>query len=86
MFLSAHEPSSLEALKQTLRARIQARLAHVRVELPVADGEVLATLYREGEVVDRADHDDTVVVTVRLPRAAVGRLRGRAGVLVQEVA
>lgn len=85
VFVSALEPESLTPLKETLKARMRARLAKMRVRMPAADGETLARLYREGEVVGRLDEDGTVVVTVRLPGAEVGRLEGRADIEIQEV-
>jgi GTPase len=86
VFVSALHTDSLSALRDTLRARTRARLAHVEVRLPAADGEALAALYREGEVLHRAEEDGALVVSARLPRALVGWLRGRAQVVVQEVA
>jgi GTPase len=86
VFVSALQAETLEALRDTLRARTRARLAHVEVRLPAADGEMLAALYREGEVIHRVDRDGTILVTARLPWALVGRLRGRAEVEVREVA
>ena len=55
VFVSAHQPETLEALKETLRARIRNRLARVAIRIPVMDGEAIATVYREGEVIDRVD-------------------------------
>ncbi len=86
VFVSAFDQKSLDALRDTIRARLVARLAHVLVEVPVADGETIATLYREGEVVDRVDGDVTVALTARVPVALVGRLSQREGVHVEEVA
>ncbi|HSM62269.1 MAG TPA: GTPase HflX [Longimicrobiales bacterium] len=77
VFVSALNPDSLVDLKETLRARMRARLAQVVVRLPATDGEGLASLYREGEVLHRVDEDGTVAVTVRLPRAFLGKLAGR---------
>jgi GTP-binding protein HflX len=86
VFVSAHDQSTLDALRETLRARLQARLAHVRVRVPVADGEAIAALYREAEVTDRHDDDSMVSFTARVPAALLGRLTGREGVIVEEVA
>jgi len=86
VFVSALDAGSLEALRDTLRARTRARLAHVEVRLPAADGELLAALYREGEVIRRADENGSVLVVARVPWAMVGRLRSRAQVEVREVA
>lgn len=86
VFVSAHEPETLEALRETLRARLQSRLAHVRVRVPVADGEAIAAVYREAEVTAREDDDSMVSLTARVPAALLGRLTGRTGVIVEDVA
>lgn len=84
VFVSALDSRTLDALRDVLRARVQARLAHVVVHLPAADGEALATLYREGEVVGRVEEDSRVSVTAWLPKPLLGRLAGRPGVAVEE--
>src|SRR5690606_798295 len=47
VFVSALQPETLEELREALRARTRARLAHVRIELEAADGEAIAALHRE---------------------------------------
>lgn len=84
VFVSAHQPESLESLRETLKARLRARLAHVVVRVPAADGDTLATLHREGEVLGQAEEGDVMEVRVRLSRAVLGRLTGRDGVEVRE--
>ena len=86
VFVSAHQADSLEALRETLKARIRARLAHVVVRFPSSDGESLAELYREGEVLGRDEAEGVLSVDVRLPRAFLGRLAARPGFVVEEVA
>jgi GTP-binding protein HflX len=86
VFVSAFNPESLDALRDTLRARVQSRLAHVVVRVPVADGEAIASLYREAEVMTRVDDDAEVALTARVPAALLGRLQRRAGVTVEAVA
>jgi GTP-binding protein HflX len=86
VFVSALVPVSLEAIRDTLRARIRGRMAHVVVRVPVADGDVIAAVYREGEVTGRVDESLTVALTVRVPKDVLGRLAARAGVTVDEVA
>jgi len=86
VFVSALDPDSLDALRDTLRARALARLAHVVVSVPVQDGETIAALYREGEVESRVDTDTSVAITARLPIAVAGRLARRDGVTVENVA
>ena len=85
VFVSALEQDSLDALRDTLRARVLARLAHVVVEVPVVDGETIAALYREGEVIGRVDGDRAVSITARVPVALLGRLSRRPGVGIEEV-
>lgn len=86
VFVSAHDPSTLEALRETLRARVQNRLTHVLVRVPVADGEMIAALYREAEVITRVDESMEVAITARVPRALLGRLIARPEIIVEEVA
>ena len=86
VFVSAHEPETLGALKDTLRARVQGTLARVVVRIPVADGETIAAVYREGEVTSRIDESLLVSLTARVPKALLGRLNGRDGIVVEEVA
>jgi 50S ribosomal subunit-associated GTPase HflX len=86
VFVSALDERTLDALRDILRARVQARLAHVVVHLPSTDGEGIAAMYREGEVVARADEDTTVSLTAWVPRSALGRIAARSGVTVEDVA
>ncbi len=84
VFLAAHRPESLEALRETLRTRVRGRLAQVVLSIPAEDGEAIATVYREGEVMSRSDESLTVSLTARVPHGVLGRLTGRRGVIVQE--
>lgn len=86
VFVSALQPETLLPLVHALRTRMQDRLPQVRVQVPVRDGQTLAAIYREGEVLRRADGDDLVDVTARVPQALLGRLRGLEGVQISEVA
>jgi GTP-binding protein HflX len=85
VFVSAHQPASLEALLETLRVRARARLAQVVVRVPVVDGQTLAELYQRGEVLGRKEEDDVIVVMARVPEALRGRLAARPGVEVRGV-
>lgn len=86
VFVSAHDDATLVSLKETLVARIRARLQEVVVRVPVEDGQTLAAIYREAEVIERADEGTGVLLTVRIPAPLLGRLRGLEGVHVQPVA
>ncbi len=86
LFVSAHQPATLEALKATLLARLRARLQAVHLHLPARDGEALASLYREGEVMERHDNGAVIEIRARVPDVLLGRLRQREGVRILEVA
>ena len=86
VFVSAHQPETLEALRETLRTRIRNRLSRVVIRIPVIDGQAIAAVYREGEVLDRVDEELDVCLTARLPEGVVGRLTARAGIEIEEVA
>ncbi|MEK9502294.1 GTPase HflX [Gaopeijia maritima] len=84
VFVSAHQPETLGRLRDALKARMRARLHKVRIELPARDGEALALLYRQGEVIERDDRGATIEVVVRVPDALLGRLRQRPGLVLVE--
>lgn len=84
VFVSAHNPESLDSLRETLRARLRSQLAHVVVHIPVTDGEAIASLYQEGDVVHRVDEDSHVSLTARIPPALRGRLASRSGVTIKD--
>ena len=86
VFVSAHQPETLEALRETLRIRIRNRLSRVVIRIPVIDGQAIAAVYREGEVLDRVDEQLDVCLTARLPEGVLGRLTARAGIEIEEVA
>ena len=85
VFVSALDAGTLDALRDVLRSRMLARLAHVVVHVPVADGEAMAALYREGEVVSRHDVDTEVALTAWVPKPLLGRLMARSGIRVEEL-
>jgi GTP-binding protein HflX len=75
VFVSAVDPSGLEPLLETLRVRVRARFPLVELRMPIEDGSWLATLHREGEVLDVRTEPPYTFVRARLPAALLGRLR-----------
>jgi GTPase len=86
IFVSAVEPGGLEPLRERLLAELRARRPEVRLRIPSTDGEALAVIYREGEVLVRHEVDARVEVVARLPLPTLGRLRQRAGIEIGPVA
>jgi GTP-binding protein HflX len=82
VFLSAHQPETLTRLIDALKARIQASLRRLRLQVPAGDGETLAALYREGEVLGQTENGSMVEVEVRLTEAEIGRLLQREGIRI----
>ncbi len=82
VFVSAQRASSLEVLREALRERVRARLRLLYLRVPVADGETLASLYREGEVLARRDDGTRIEVAVRVPVPLAARLARREGIEV----
>jgi GTPase len=82
IFISAVEPNGLEELRHLLHEELRELRPEVHVTIPAEDGEVLASLYRDGEVVKREDVDGTIDLLVRLPVALLGKLQRREGVTV----
>ncbi|HLU24638.1 MAG TPA: GTPase HflX [Longimicrobiales bacterium] len=82
VFSSTVEPGGMDELRRRLQEELAAARPQVHLRIPVVDGEALAALYREGEVVHMAEVGAEFDVVARLPRAALGRLSRRAGVQV----
>ena len=82
VFVSAVEPGGLEELRSLLLDEMRSRRPEVRLVIPATDGEALASVYREGEVLAREAVGTCIELAARLPRPSIGRLRQRAGVVV----
>ncbi len=80
VFLSALETSTLDRLKSVLKARIRSGRKRLWVRLPAHDGETLAFLHREGEVLAQWQDGTSLEVEVRAAPALWGRLREASGV------
>ncbi len=65
----------LALLKSRLRELDRAGRTSVRVRIPLSDGARLAELYREGEVLSRAEDGDWYELLVRLDPSRLARLR-----------
>jgi GTP-binding protein HflX len=64
--VSAITGEGLAALREAIDARIAAGMEVADYAIAPADGARLAWLYEHGEVIDRADDDETIRVKVRL--------------------
>jgi GTP-binding protein HflX len=84
VFVSAHRDDTLYRVRDAMKARLRAGLCHVRISVPASDGETMAALYREGEVMDQKADGATVEVEVRIPVSLRGRLEQRSGVQILE--
>jgi GTP-binding protein HflX len=80
---STMRTDGIVGLKARMRELERSGRPTVRVRFPISDGARVAALYREGEVLGRADGPDEVELTVRLDRWQVERLKGE-GVAVDE--
>jgi GTPase len=87
IFTSAVEEQGLQELKQVLLQEMRKQRPEVRLEIPYSDGEAIATVYREGEVLNVAEDDgSSIALEARLPLATLGRLRARDGIVVRDLA
>jgi len=84
VFVSAVEEGGLDGLVETLRARVRARFPQVDLDLPASDGEWLAAVHREGEVLSMETKEGRMAVTARIPSALLGRLRQIPDIHIQE--
>jgi len=86
LFTSAVEKDGFHELIEFLEDQIREQRPEVRVLVPASDGEALATLYREGEVLSREDNGTTIDIRARLPKPTLGRLSQRPGIEVSGAA
>lgn len=85
VFVSAREEESLDDLRETLRARARAALSRVRVELGAGDGEAIAALHREAEVIEHSGEGARMRFEARVPESLLGWLSSRADVTVEVI-
>jgi GTP-binding protein HflX len=79
VFVSAHEAGALEPLRVDLVQTIRRLSPLVEVRLGAHQGALLASLHREGEVVEQRAEGSDLLVRARLGDRLAGRLR-QAGV------
>ncbi len=84
VWVSAATDGGLESLVESLRARVRSRFPRVRVALSSGDGETLAILHREGEVIKVEEEGEVLQVTARIPEALLGKLRREAALQLAE--
>jgi GTP-binding protein HflX len=75
VFPSALETDGLASLVEALRTRARGRSPRVELEFPVAAGDLLAEIHREGEVLSQRDDGTKIRLIARLPESLLGRLR-----------
>ncbi|HEY8483398.1 MAG TPA: GTPase HflX [Longimicrobiales bacterium] len=80
VFSSTFEAGGLDELRDRLLQEVRKHLPEVHVRIPVFDGEALATIYREGEVLRREERETSIDLVARLPAPALGRLQRRGGI------
>ena len=80
VFLAALRPDTCEPIRALFKARIRAGLRHLSVRVGAHDGETLAMLYREGEVLNQSQHGDVLELEIRIAQSVAGRLLQRPGV------
>ncbi len=75
LFVSALDPDGLDALRAALVQAIRRQRPLVEVRVGAHQGAVLASLHREGEVVDQKADGSDLLITVRMDEKLAGRLR-----------
>ncbi len=80
VFVSAHRPETLVTVRDTMKARLRAGLDYLLISIPAEDGETMAFLHREGEVLAQKSNGSRVEVEVRIAESLRGRLEQRPGV------
>ncbi|WP_333822578.1 GTPase HflX [Pinisolibacter sp.] len=82
---SAMTGDGVAALLDLIEDRLNRDRAVFRVEVPVEEGELVAWLHRNTEVVERRDGEETVSLRLRVPEKALDHFRARAGRFIREV-
>jgi GTP-binding protein HflX len=84
LFVSAIEPDGLNTLKASLLHSLRTQRPVLEVQIPAANGRLIAEVHRDGEVLDQRVDEDVLVLKARLDERTIGRLR-QAGARVKVV-
>ena len=84
LFVSALAPGGLDSLKASLLSSLRTLRPVLEVQIPAANGRLIAEVHRDGEVLDQQVNDDLIVLRARLDERTIGRLR-QAGARVKVV-
>jgi len=84
LFVSALAPGGLDTLKASLLSSLRTLRPVLEVQIPAANGRLIAEVHRDGEVLDQQVDDDVIVLRARLDERTIGRLR-QAGARVKVV-
>src|SRR5690606_23865972 len=82
VFVSAQAEGGLDPLREMLLQGVREGRPGVHLRIPATEGETIASVYRDGEVLQRDEDGATIGLVARLPIAILGRLRRREGVSV----
>jgi len=75
--LSAATGEGCDGLLRVIDRRLEDGARAVRLDVPLSDGQTLAWIYANGEVLGRRDDGEAAHLSVRLSEADLGRLRHR---------
>jgi len=84
LFVSAVAQGGLDALKSSLLGSLRTQRPVLEVQIPAANGRLIAEVHRDGEVLDQRVDEDVLVLKARLDERTIGRLR-QAGARVKVV-
>jgi GTP-binding protein HflX len=85
LVISAFSGEGIDQFLEVLGDRLRARSLVTEIRVPYDRGDVLASLHREGEVLEMVDSQGAMQVRVRLSEASLGRIRTALGDATSEV-
>ncbi len=83
--VSALTGDGLASLLALIEDRLNRDRAVFRIEVPVAEGELVAWVHRNTEVIERVDGEESVSLRLRVPDKTLDHFRARAGRFIREV-